>query len=201
MNQILMKKFFYIGLILLKSIHPVQDETEMRLSKIKEKETRPRKDCLKNCHPRQNRDKTSSRFLYKTKSLGIFSLETRSRLSSFTERHSFYPIEVDIWDSNLSHKYGKFEKSSSYYSWWSNTFMGASLAPTGIVRHQTLKWSVTLEPSMGRGGWPFYYFLQNLYRTTIWPTKEFNKGVPWDPIWLKVILKPIRPHIRSISQN
>ena len=96
MNQILMKKFFYIGLILLKSIHPVQDETEMRLSKIKEKETRPRKDCLKNCHPRQNRDKTSSRFLYKTESLGIFSLETRPRLSSFTERHSFDPIEVDI---------------------------------------------------------------------------------------------------------
>ena len=58
----------------------------MRRSIIEGNGTRLGQDCPKIFHPRLDRDKTSSKILYETESLGTFSLETetRPRLSSFT---------------------------------------------------------------------------------------------------------------------
>ena len=54
------------GLNLLKTTHPDQNETEMRLSKIEANKMRPRQDSLKIFHPRRDQDETTSKILYET---------------------------------------------------------------------------------------------------------------------------------------
>ena len=71
-----MKKRLEYWLIYFETIHPDQDETKTRRSKMEANETRPRRDCLK--HFVQDPDEAES--------LNTFSFETeiRPRLTSFT---------------------------------------------------------------------------------------------------------------------
>ena len=71
---------------MLKTNHPNQDETEMRLSKIEANETRPGQECPKFFHLRQDQDETSSKILYETQTRPrvSVSLVSRPRLLSFT---------------------------------------------------------------------------------------------------------------------
>ena len=56
------KKTVNLAKFCLKNTHPDQNETETRLSKIEANETRPRQDCLKNFHSRQDRDEKTEKF-------------------------------------------------------------------------------------------------------------------------------------------
>ena len=55
-----------LALLFFKTTLPDQFETETRVSKIEANKMRPRQDCLKNFHPRQDRDETTSKILFKT---------------------------------------------------------------------------------------------------------------------------------------
>ena len=61
--------------IFLKIIHPGQDETETRLSKIEANEMR----LAQFLDLRRDQEETSSKILYKTESLSTFGLKTATR--------------------------------------------------------------------------------------------------------------------------
>ena len=51
-NRVNEENNFILTLLSFKTTHPDQDKTETRLCKIKANEMRPRRDCLRNFHPR-----------------------------------------------------------------------------------------------------------------------------------------------------
>ena len=72
------KKTVNLAKFCLKNTHSDQDKTKTRLSKFEANETRPRRDCPKIFQLRRDREETSSKILYETESLSIFSLETET---------------------------------------------------------------------------------------------------------------------------
>ena len=96
-NKLLIKKkTANLATSCFKNTHPDQDETETRLRKIEANEMRPRRDCPKIFHLRQDKFQNFVRDRDETESFGTFSLETKTklRLSSFTDARAGHPISL-----------------------------------------------------------------------------------------------------------